>query len=47
MKLHMCTRNSTPLGDEANEFVVGSTVNRTRRQADFERIAMNSDALSA
>jgi hypothetical protein len=47
MKLHICTRNSTPLGDEANEFVVGGTVNRTRGQADLYRIAMNSDALSA
>jgi hypothetical protein len=44
MKLHIRTRNSTPLGDEANQFVVGGTVNRARCQADLERIAMNADA---
>jgi hypothetical protein len=42
----MRARNSTALGDEANQFVVGGTVNRTRCQADLDRIAMNSDALS-
>jgi len=46
MKLHCRTRNSTPLDDEANEFVVGGTVNRTRCQADLYRIAMNADTLS-
>jgi hypothetical protein len=46
MKLHIRARNSTPLGDEANEFVVRGTVNRTRCQTDLERIAMNADALS-
>ncbi len=46
MKLHIRARNSTPLGDEANQFVVGGTVNRTRCQADLYRIAMNADALS-
>jgi hypothetical protein len=45
MKLHMCAWNSAPLGDEANQFVVGGTVNRTRCQANLDRIAMNSDAL--
>jgi hypothetical protein len=46
MKLHIRARNSTPLGDEANQFVVGGTINRTRCQADLYRIAMNADALS-
>jgi hypothetical protein len=46
MKLHIRERNSTPLGDKANQFFVGGTVNRTRCQADLYRIAMNADALS-
>jgi hypothetical protein len=46
MKLHIRARNPTSLGNEANQFVVGGTVNRTRGQADLYRIAMNADALS-
>jgi hypothetical protein len=45
MKLHIRARNRTSLSDEANQFVVGGTLNRTRGQADLYRIAMNADAL--
>jgi hypothetical protein len=41
----MSARYGTPIGDEANQFVVGGTVDRTSGQADLYGIAMNSDAL--
>ena len=46
MKLHIRARNPTPLGNEANQFIVGGTINWTRGQADLYRIAMNADARS-
>jgi len=46
VNVYVCTRHHTPIGDEANQFSVAPTVNRTSRQADLYGVAMDSDTLS-
>ncbi len=45
MNPYVCTRHGTPIGNEANQLVVGRTADRASCQADLYGIAMNADAL--